>query len=144
MMFRKVPKIFFEEWQHMKKLTVIGLAAGGLMLAACAGPIPAWQDPNSPLQVSVSDATLQSEIRVTALKPERTATGQLRVTLNVFNTTNADLRVDYMYWFTDAGGRQVEAPLTRGDTLPPHGYKPLMIESLSAVDDFRVQLRPWQ
>ncbi len=129
----------------MKKLLVIGLAAAGVTLAACqTGPIPAWQDPNYPLQVSVSDTTLQSQIRVSVQKPERFGAGQLRVTLNVLNTTGDDLRVDYTYWFTDASGRQVEAPLTRGDTLPPHGYKPLVIESLSAVDDFRVQLRPWQ
>ena len=129
----------------MKRLIAMGLAAAGLALAACqTGPIPAWQDPNYPLQVSVSDTRLQSEIRVSVQKPERFGAGQLRVTLNVLNTTNDDLRVDYTYWFTDASGRQVEAPLTRGDTLPPHGYKPLVIESLSAVDDFRVQLRPWQ
>lgn len=114
----------------------------GLAMAACEGPIPAWQDPNAPLQVSVSGYGMQDKIRVTPPQPERFGQGQLRVALQVFNRTGSDLSVDYTYWFTDKAGREVESPKTRVEVLPPNGYKVLAFESLTAVDDFRVQLRP--
>lgn len=117
------------------------VAALGAMLAACTGPIPAWQDPHYPLQVSVSDTSLQTQVRVSVLTPERFGSGQLRVPVNVFNTTGEDLRVDYTYWFTDAGGRQTEQPLTQHTSIPPNGYKQLDLRSISAAEDFRVYLR---
>jgi uncharacterized protein YcfL len=128
----------------MKKLLAIGLAMAGLLAGACAGPIPAWQDPSYPLQVMVSDGALQSEIRVKVLPPERLSSGQLRVNISVFNATDKDLPVDYEYWFTDAAGRQVEEPLTQGATVPMHGYRQLVITSRGTVEDFRVYLRPHQ
>jgi hypothetical protein len=126
----------------MKTWMAVGLAALGMMLGACNGPLPAWQDPNYPLQVSVSDTTLQGQVRVSVVKPERFGVGQLRVPVNVYNTTGGDLRIDYTYWFTDGAGRQTEQPLTQHETLPPRGYRQLVVQSLGAAEDFRVYLRP--
>ena len=126
----------------MKKLLTMGFVALSLLAAGCEGPIPVYQDPNAPLQVSVSGYGFQDKIRATVLPPERFGAGQLRVTLQVFNRTDRDLSVDYNYWFTDKAGRQLEEPLTRGEVIPPNGYKALVLESRSPVDDFRVQLRP--
>jgi hypothetical protein len=126
----------------MKKFLVMGLLTSSLAMSGCYEPIPAWQDPNAPLQVSISDYWLQDKLRVTPPQPERFGSGQLRVALQVFNRTDQDLSVDYSYWFTDKAGREIEAPKTRVEVLPPKGYKTFTFESLTAVDDFRVQLRP--
>ena len=139
----QISQIFgIEIGEYMKMWMAMGVVVAGLMAGACEGPIPAWQDASYPLQVSVSDTRLQSQVRVSVVKPERFGAGQLRVPVNVRNTTGEDLRIDYTYWFTDAAGRQTEQPLTQHETLPPHGMKQLLVQSLGAAEDFRVYLRP--
>jgi uncharacterized protein YcfL len=131
----------------MKKLLAMGLVVLGMLAAGCEGPIPAWQDPNSPLQVSLTGYGLQDKIRVVVPKPERVGAGQLKVTVQVYNTTGSDLTVDYKYQFTDKAGTPVENSNIgwEAERIPPHGYQPIMFTSMSAAaEDFRVQLRPAQ
>ena len=129
----------------MKKLFAMGLLSLGLLAAGCEGPIPAYQDPSAPLQVSLTGYGLQDKIRVVVPKPERVGAGQLKVTVQVFNRTNSDLTVDYRYSFTDKAGTPVENSNIgwEGERLPPNGYQTITFTSMSAAaEDFRVQLRP--
>jgi hypothetical protein len=125
----------------MKKFLAMGLVAAGLMMGACQGPIPAFQDPNAPLQVSLASYGLQDKIRVTVMPVERFGAGQLRVRVEGFNRTNQDLGLEYSFWFTDKTGRQVEQPRPGYELIRPNDYKTVTFESLTAADDFRVQLR---
>jgi uncharacterized protein YcfL len=129
----------------MKKFLAMGLVSLGLLAAGCEGPIPAYQDQNGPLQVSMTDFSLQDKIRVTIPKPERVGNGQLKVTVQLYNRTDKDLSVDYKYFFTDKAGVQVEK-LDIGwelERIPPRGYQSVTFTSMTAAaEDFRVQLRP--
>ena len=132
----------------MKKLLAMGLVAVGLLTAGCEGPIAAYQDPNAPLQVSMTGFGIQDDIRVSPPKPERVGAGQLKVTVQLYNRTGSTLAVDYKYFFTDKQGVQVETPIATGwenVRIPPRGYQAITFTSLSAAaEDFRVQLRPAQ
>ena len=136
---------FFGE-HLMKKLLAMGLVTMGLLAAGCEGPIPAYQDPNTPLQVSLTGFGVQDDIRVTLPKPERVGAGQLKVTVQLYNRTGSDLGLDYKYFFTDKAGVQVENPIATGwefVKIPPRGYQAITFTSMSAAaEDFRVQLRP--
>ncbi len=129
----------------MKKLFAMGFMSLSLLAAGCDGPIPAWQDPNSPLQVSLTGYGLQDKIRVVVPKPERVGAGQLKVTIQVANRTNSELTVDYKYSFTDKYGTPVENSNIgwEGERISPRGYQTITFTSMSAAaEDFRVQLRP--
>ncbi|HEY4330368.1 MAG TPA: YcfL family protein [Phycisphaerae bacterium] len=128
----------------MKSFLAFGVLSLSL-LAGCNGPITAYQDPNMPLQVSVSDYWMQQEIRVTPHVERIPGTGQLKVSVQVFNTTDKDLSLDYKYWFTDKAGIQVDT-IDSGwefQRIPAKGYQNLTFTSMSAAaEDFRVQIRP--
>ena len=130
----------------MKKLLAMGLLSVGF-LAGCNAPIPAYNDPHAPLQVSIADTGLQWKTRVGNVQTERVAgSGQLKVSLQLYNTTNDDLTVDFKYWFTDKAGVQVEDNSGLGwvhKRLAPRGYETVSFMSMTpAAEDFRVQIRP--
>ena len=133
----------------MKKLLPSSLLASSLLalglLAGCQDPIPAWQNPNAPLQVTMDNNWLQNELYVQLPKPERVGAGQLKVTLQLYNRTGDDMTVDYKYFFTDKAGNKVEDPISTGweaERVPAHGSQSISFTSLSAAaDDFRVEIR---
>ena len=132
----------------MKKLLAMGLLLSAGLLAGCNEPISAYRDQNTPLQVSMTEYGLQWKLRVVEpIATERVpGSGQLRVKMQVYNTTNDDLTVDYKYWFTDKNGVQVEDSSGLGWTherIAPRAYLTVTFMSMSAAaEDFRVQFRP--
>ncbi len=129
----------------MKRMIGMGLVAAGMLLGGCTDTIPAYQDPNAPLQVSMSAYWLQWYLRVTVPKPERVGAGQLKVTLQLFNATDNDLLVQYKYYFIDKNGTQVDNIDAGWETerIPPKGTHQISFTSLSAAaEDFRVTFRP--
>src|SRR5262249_17754173 len=130
----------------MKRLITAATAALSLALAACDNPpLPAYQAHDMPSQVTVTDWWLQQDMRVSQVTPERVGAGQLKVTVQVYNTTDHDLTLDYKYWFTDKNGTAIEK-----DTgwqffrVAPRGFETYSFTSIGAVDDFRVQMRKAQ
>jgi len=130
----------------MKRMIGIALLAiTGMFATGCTEPISAYQDPNAPLQVTVSDYWLRQQLKVTVPRPERIGAGQLKVTVQAYNTTDSDLLVQYKYWFTDKNGVQVDNidASWESERIAPRGYKQVTFTSLSAAaEDFRVQFRP--
>jgi uncharacterized protein YcfL len=115
------------------------------LIAGCTDSIPAYHDPNAPLQVSMSAYWLQWYLRVTVPKPERVGDGQLKVTLQLFNATDSDLLVQYKYYFVDKSGTQVDQSDTNWEMerIAPKGTQQITFTSLSAAaEDFRVEFRP--
>jgi|WetSurMetagenome_2_1015567.scaffolds.fasta_scaffold1080388_1 hypothetical protein len=129
----------------MKKLLAMGFLGLGL-LAGCNGPIPAFQDPNTALQVSISDYGPQWQLRVQPPQPERVPGGALKVTVPVYNTTIWDYSIDYRVEFMDKNGMKLEDPSATGwqvAVMPPHGYQYLTATSMSPLaDNFHVYIRP--
>jgi len=130
----------------MKRFLAMGLLAGamGVALAGCAGsPLPAYQSPDVPAQITFTNWGLQQAIKVSKVAPERVGAGQLKVTVELYNATNSDVPLDYKYSFTDKAGVALE---NQTDwlfvKLPPRGFQAFSFTSTSPVDDFRVQLRP--
>lgn len=132
----------------MKKLLAMGLLLSAGLLVGCNEPIAAYKDQHMPLQVSMTDYGLQWKLRV--VEPVHTervpGSGQLKVSMQIYNTTNDDLTVDYKYWFTDKAGVQVEDNSALGlvhERIAPRGYLTMSFTSMTgAAEDFRVQLRP--
>ena len=128
----------------MKKLMAMGLLGVGL-LAGCNDPIAPFQDKNMPIQVSMTDYDMQWKLRVQPPATERVPGGQLKVSLQIYNTTQDDMTIDYKYWFTDKNGVQNEDNSMSGWNavrLAPRGYQTVTFTSMTAAaDNFRVQLR---
>ncbi|MGN6368807.1 MAG: DUF1425 domain-containing protein [Phycisphaerae bacterium] len=113
-----------------------------IALSGCTDPIAAWQDPIVEYpQVHVDAYSLQQRIRVQKPIASRFGAGQLQVDVPIRNLTDHDLNVDYIYYFTDRRGVQVGEPVTAFQMIPRKGIGQLEFKSLSAVDDFRVEIR---
>ena len=129
----------------MKKLLAMGLLGVGL-LAGCNEPIPAFSDPHTALQVSIKDYGLQWKLRVQPPVAERVPGGQLKVSVQIYNTTEDDMPLDYSYSFTDKNGVQNEDSSMSGlhaVKIPARGYQTITFMSMTpAADNFRVYLRP--
>lgn len=117
------------------------------LLAGCNAPIPAFQDPHTALQVSIRDYGLQWKLRVQPPQTERVpGSGQLKVTLPVYNTTGDDMSIDYHAEFTDKNGVKIDDPASagsKGEVIPARGYQNLTFTSMSpAAENFHVYLQP--
>ncbi len=127
----------------LKKLLPFLLAAPmALAITGCTDPIAAWQDPIVEYpQVHVDAYSLQQRIRVQKPIATRFGAGQLQVDVPIRNLTDNDLNVDYIYYFTNARGIQIGDPVTAFQMIPRKGIGQLEFKSMSAVDDFRVEIR---
>ena len=127
----------------LKKVLALVVAAPMLVAAAgCSDPINAWQDPVVEYpQVHVDAYSLQQRIRVQKPIATRFGAGQLQVDVTIRNLTDHDLNVDYIYYFTNNRGVQIGDPVTAFQMIPRKGIGQLEFKSLSAVDDFRVEIR---
>jgi len=130
----------------MKKFLAMGLLGLGLM-AGCNAPIPAFADPHTALQVSIKDYGLQWKLRVQPPVTERVAPGgQLKVSVQIYNTTEDDMPLDYSYNFTDKQGVSIEDTSMSGlhaVKIPARGYQTITFMSMTAAaEDFRVYVRP--
>ena len=127
----------------LKKLLPFLLAAPmALAITGCTDPINAWQDPIVEYpQVHVDAYSMQQRIRVQKPIATRFGAGQLQVDVPIRNLTDADLNVDYIYYFTNARGIQIGDPVTAFQMIPRKGIGQLEFKSMSAVDDFRVEIR---
>src|ERR1051325_3014775 len=119
------------------------MLAGGVLcvaLVGCAGsPYNALQSPDMPSQISMQDWYTQQAIRVTKAVPERVGAGQLKVTVEVYNSTNSDVSLDYRYSFVDHGGVAVENQTGwQLVKVPARGVQAFAFTSTSPVDDFSV------
>lgn len=135
----------------MKKLLAMGLISCGTMALAMAGcnepaPLTAYQAHSMPSQISMTNWVLQNDVKVSKSQANRIGSGQLQVTVELYNTTDHNESVDYKYWFTDANGVGVDNPSGwQYVKIPPRGFQQFSFTSMSALaNDFRVQLRPAQ
>ncbi|HVT83487.1 MAG TPA: YcfL family protein [Phycisphaerae bacterium] len=121
------------------------LAAVALGFAGCTEKIGAYQDPEAPKQVMITEYWLRQQIRVNVPRPERVGAGQLKVNMNVYNTTDHDLLIQYKYIFTDKNGVQVDniGAGWESERIAPRDTHPISFTSMSAAaDDFQVTIRP--
>ena len=118
------------------------LAPMALVLSGCTDPIPAYDDPIVEYpQVHVDSYSLQNSIRVHKPIVTRFGAGQLQVDVPIRNLTDSDLSVDYIYYFMNNRGIQIGDPVVAYQRIPRKGIGQLEFKSLSAVDDFRVEIR---
>lgn len=120
------------------------LAVAPMMLAVsgCTDPINAWQDPIVEYpQVHVDAYSMQQRIRVQKPIATRFGAGQLQVDVPIRNLTDDDLTVDYVYYFTDARGIEIGEPQTAFLRVQRKGIGQIEIKSMSAVADFRVEIK---
>lgn len=129
----------------MKRVFGICLMGLAVALAGCTEKIGAYQDPEKPKQVMVTEYWLREQLRVDVSRPERVGAGQLKVNMNLYNTTDFPLLVQYKYVFTDRGGVQVDNIDAgwQSERIAPRETKPISFTSMSAAaEDFQVTVRP--
>jgi len=130
------------------RIVLAALAMGALLsLSACTEPIALKPDPiATPPQVHLTEYGLQNDIYGTVLPPHRVGSGQLDVTVRLYNKTGHELQVDYQYSFLDQGGATVETPSGwHALRIAPKGWAEAKFTSMTAqAADFTVQIRPVQ
>ena len=86
-------------------------------------------------------ASMQQRIRVQKPIATRFGAGQLQVDVPIRNLTDGDLTVDFLYYFMNNRGIQVGEQNVDHVTIPRKGIGQIEIKSMSAVDDFRIEIR---
>ena len=127
----------------LKKLFPL-LVAAPVMLAVtgCTDPIAAWQDPIVEYpQVHVDAYSMQQRIRVQKPIATRFGAGQLQVDVPIRNLSDNDLTIDYVYYFVNERGIEIGEPQTAFLRVQRKGIGQIEIKSMSAVADFRIEIK---
>ncbi len=127
----------------LKKLLPLLLVTPlALAITGCTDPINAWQDPIVEYpQVHVDAYSMQQRIRVQKPIATRFGAGQLQVDVPIRNLTDDDLTIDYVYYFMDAKGIEIGEPQVAFLRVQRKGIGQIEIKSMSAVADFRVEIK---
>lgn len=124
-----------------KFLAAAVVLPAAMLMTGCNEPITADQDTIAQMpQVHLATYTLRQEVKIEAIQTPRVGAGQLKVMMPVRNLTDHDLSIDYVYYFYNHGV-MAEGPSAHMHlTIPRKGSDQIEFTSLSAVDDFRVEI----
>jgi uncharacterized protein YcfL len=129
----------------MQKTAGMAMAVMALLAAGCENtPYGGHQAYSQPMQVTMTDALLQHDLKVSKAQAHRVGAGQLEVTVELYNQSDHNLPVDYQYWWVDKAGMAVDNRSGwQAIKLAPRSFQQITFTSMSALaDDFRVQVRP--